>query len=164
LRFERKVGHRLLAVLAALAVVAALAAVAALGCGKKDRPPESETDNAIVAENSASEAAITPEALSQVLQANLPKVLDFGRGVCIPCKKMAPILNELAAVYRDRALIRIIDIGEPGGRELSREFGIQLIPTQIFIDAEGNEVWRHEGFLSQEEIVQKLAEMGVEPD
>ena len=158
MRFKRKVGHRLLAGLAMFALVAAL------GCGKKDRQPESETENAIVAENPASEAAITPEALSEVLGANLPKVLDFGRGVCIPCKKMAPILNELAAEYRDRALIRIIDIGEPGGRELSREFGIQLIPTQIFMDAEGREIWRHEGFLPREEIVQKLVEMGVEPD
>ena len=170
MRFKGKVGRRasggpaMFVLLATLAALAALAVLGAPGCGKRDRQSESGAQPAVVAENAASEAAIMPEALPEVLEASLPKVLDFGRGVCIPCKKMAPILTELAAEYRGRALIRIIDIGEPGGREISREFGIQLIPTQIFIDAEGREVWRHEGFLARETIVEKLREMGVEPD
>ena len=55
---------------------------------------------------------------------------------------------------------RFIDIGEQP--DLAEEYGIQLIPTQIFIDAHGKEIDRHEGFMPREDIVAKLAEMGVE--
>ena len=90
----------------------------------------------------------------------LPRVLDFGRGTCIPCKMMKPILDELAKQYEGRAVIKIIDISEhPDQAEAYR---IQLIPTQVFIDAEGNEVFRHEGFMPKEDIVAKLAGMGVQ--
>ncbi len=150
--------HNAPAVIALALIAPALVALGiSTGCGKKDTPPEAKTEVAATEMH----AALAPEAVPDVLRMKIPKVLDFGRGVCIPCKKMAPILNELAAEYRDRAVIGIIDIGEPGGRALSSEFKIQLIPTQIFFDAEGNEVWRHEGFLSREEIVGKLQEMGV---
>jgi len=150
-----KLGHRTSRPLLALLMLLALAIAA--GCGKKDQTGEENS-------GAGTEAELSPEALPDVLQQKLPKVLDFGRGTCIPCKKMAPILNKLAVEYRGRAVIGIIDIGAPGGRELFREFGIQLVPTQIFIDAEGSEFWRHEGFLSSDIIMQKLLEMGVEPE
>ncbi len=46
----------------------------------------------------------------EVVQSSLPKLLDFGRGICIPCKKMAPILQELSEEYKGRAIIKIIEI------------------------------------------------------
>ncbi|MCK4546451.1 MAG: thioredoxin family protein [Candidatus Eisenbacteria sp.] len=125
------------------------------GCGEGDRK------DGRAGEPGGQVGAATTLPLLQVLESRLPKVLDFGRGQCVPCKKMAPILNELAVEYDGRAVIRIIDIGEAEGREFSKPFKIQLIPTQIFLDGEGNEVWRHAGFLPREDIVTKLAGMGV---
>jgi thioredoxin 1 len=93
--------------------------------------------------------------------ADLPRVIDLGRGKCVPCKRMAPILAELKQEYEGRAIIDAIDLGDPGGRELARMYRVRLIPTQIFLDSDGNEVWRHEGFLPKEDIVAKLREMGV---
>jgi thioredoxin 1 len=72
---------------------------------------------------------------------------------------MAPILAELSRTYAGRASIEIIDIGEHP--EEAQRYEVRLIPTQIFLDAGGREVWRHEGFLPRAEIVAKLAEMGV---
>ena len=91
---------------------------------------------------------------------SLPKVLDFGRGQCIPCKMMAPILKELQAEYKGRAIIEIIDIGDHPAQ--ADKYSIQLIPTQVFIDSTGKEVFRHEGFMPKEDIVAKLKEMGVQ--
>jgi thioredoxin 1 len=151
-------GIRVMRSLATFAVLLAVAVSA--GCGKKDQAQEGQPEGA-TSDNPAAQETETLSAVSDLLRPGLPKVLDFGRGKCIPCKKMAPILRELAEEYQGRAVIRMIDIGEPGGRELVRQFKIQLIPTQVFLDREGKEIWRHEGFLPKKEIVQKLREMGV---
>jgi thioredoxin 1 len=92
----------------------------------------------------------------------LPRLVDLGRGTCIPCKMMAPILEDLKAEYEGRAVVEVIDLRDH--REAAGEYGIRVIPTQIFFDAEGKEVWRHEGFLAKEDIVAKFTEIGVPPD
>lgn len=89
----------------------------------------------------------------------LPMLVDLGKGTCIPCKKMKPILDELKAEYEGRAVVKIIDLRYE--RQAARKYGIRLIPTQIFFDAEGNEVYRHEGFMDKKSIKMKFAEMGV---
>lgn len=73
---------------------------------------------------------------------------------------MAPILEELQKEYRERAAIVFIDVWvDP---DAGREFGIRAIPTQIFFDAEGKEVGRHEGFLDKASIIEELQKLGVE--
>lgn len=89
----------------------------------------------------------------------LPMLVDLGRGTCIPCKKMKPILDELTIKYQGKAIVKVIDLrDEP---QAAREYGIRLIPTQIFFDADGKEVYRHEGFMDKQSIKAKFAEMGV---
>lgn len=91
--------------------------------------------------------------------ARLPRAVDLGADKCIPCKQMAPILAELRKEYEGRAVVEFIDVWKnPGAGEL---YGIRIIPTQIFFDAAGKEVWRHEGFLPKADFVAKFAEMGV---
>jgi thioredoxin 1 len=90
----------------------------------------------------------------------LPALVDLGKGTCIPCRKMKPILEELSVEYEGRAIVKVIDLRyEP---QAAKEYGIRLIPTQIFYDAEGKEVFRHEGFMDKESIKRKFAEMGVD--
>jgi len=86
-------------------------------------------------------------------------MVDLGAGKCIPCKMMAPILEKLQKKYAGRAAIVFIDVWED--RSQSEKFGIRSIPTQIFFDKNGKEIYRHEGFLGEEGIVAKLKEMGV---
>ena len=91
--------------------------------------------------------------------AKLPMLVDLGKGTCVPCKKMKPILEELEKEYKEKAIVKIIDLRyEP--KEAS-EYKIRLIPTQIFFDVEGKEVFRHEGFMDKQSIKAKFAEMGV---
>ncbi len=94
-----------------------------------------------------------------VVQSPLPKLLDFGRGICIPCKKMAPILKELSEEYKDRVIIKVIEIDQESG--LTTANRIRLIPTQIFFDAKNQEIYRHEGFMDKEQIKKVLEKMGV---
>jgi thioredoxin 1 len=89
----------------------------------------------------------------------MPMLVDLGKGTCIPCKKMKPILEELEAEYKGKAIVKVIDLRyEP---KEANKYGIRLIPTQIFFDAEGKEIYRHEGFLDKPAIKAKFAEMGV---
>ncbi len=98
-------------------------------------------------------------ATTQPAEAKLPRVVDLGADKCIPCKKMAPILKELRAEYAGRAIVDFIDVRK--NPAAGRACGIRVIPTQIFYDREGDEVWRHEGFLSKEAIIAKFKELGV---
>jgi thioredoxin 1 len=90
---------------------------------------------------------------------SVPKLLDFGRGKCIPCKAMAPVLKELSEEYKDRVIIKIIEIDQEA--KLTRANQIRLIPTQIFFDAKNQEVLRHEGFMGKDDIKKVFQKMGV---
>ena len=86
-------------------------------------------------------------------------MVDLGAASCIPCKMMAPILDKLAKRYEGRAAVVFIDLRY--NREAVQQFEVRGIPTQIFFDKNGNEVYRHVGFMSEEAIVAQLKLMGV---
>ncbi len=86
-------------------------------------------------------------------------LVDLGAKKCIPCKMMAPIMEKLEKAYENKAHIVFIDVWE--NRDQAPRFGIRAIPTQIFFNENGEEVWRHEGFLDEKNIVERLTEMGV---
>jgi thioredoxin 1 len=86
-------------------------------------------------------------------------MIDLGATECIPCKMMAPILEELKKEYAGRADIIFIDVWK--NRDAARKYGIRAIPTQIFYDAEGREVHRHTGFMDKKSIVEILTRLGV---
>ena len=106
------------------------------------------------------EALAADNPLSKALKLGQPVVADFGKGTCIPCKMMEPILRKLEEEYAGRASILILDVDEY--RSLSRKYRVVMIPTQIFFDSDGKEVYRHQGFMPEEDIVAQLKKMGVE--
>ncbi len=89
----------------------------------------------------------------------LPWFVDLGADKCIPCKMMAPILAELDKEYAGQLNVVFIDVWKNRGE--GARYGIQLIPTQIFFDASGKELFRHEGFYAKKDILAKWAELGV---
>lgn len=90
-------------------------------------------------------------------------MVDLGAKKCIPCKMMAPILAKLEKAYKGKADIVFIDVWE--NRQQAPRFKIRSIPTQIFFNEKGEEVYRHVGFLDEKSIVDQLTKMGVEkPD
>ena len=90
----------------------------------------------------------------------LPRLLDLGAGECVPCKMMAPILEELREEYQGELSVDFIDVSKD--RAAAELHGVQKIPTQIFFDADGEELFRHEGFMAKEAILAKWKELGVE--
>ena len=90
---------------------------------------------------------------------SLPRLIDLGAKKCIPCKQMVPVLGALTAEYAGRLEVVFIDVWK--NRAASKEYGIRLIPTQIFYDASGRELFRHEGYWSKEAILAKFKELGV---
>ncbi|MDD5707693.1 MAG: thioredoxin family protein [Kiritimatiellae bacterium] len=90
----------------------------------------------------------------------LPRLVDLGATKCIPCKMMAPILEELKKTYVGRLDVQFIDVWE--NPDAGKKYGINVIPTQIFYDATGKELFRHEGFFGKEDILAKWKEFGVE--
>lgn len=90
----------------------------------------------------------------------LPKLVDLGADQCVPCKMMAPILADLRTEYADRFEVQFIDVWKDEG--VGDEYGIRIIPTQIFYAADGTELTRHEGFMSREDILKTWRDHGVE--
>ena len=90
----------------------------------------------------------------------LPRLVDLGAGKCIPCKMMAPILEELKTEYAGILRVDFIDVWEDPDK--AKEYGIKIIPTQIFYDASGKELFRHEGFFSKTDILTKWKELGID--
>ena len=87
-------------------------------------------------------------------------LIDLGATACIPCKMMAPIMVKLEKDYHGKAAIVFIDVWKD--KSQAKRFKIRAIPTQIFFDKEGKEVFRHIGFMSEKAIVEQLKKMGVE--
>jgi thioredoxin 1 len=98
-------------------------------------------------------------AAAEVPVKGMVTMVDLGAKKCIPCKMMAPILEKLEKAYAGRAAIVFLDVWEDP--KPAHRFGIRGIPTQIFFDKDGREVFRHLGFLSEEEIVRRFKDMGV---
>ena len=95
-------------------------------------------------------------------QQALPRIVDFGDKFCVPCKLMAPALEELKAEQTGKLEVQFVSVGDKENLSLAEKHKIALIPTQIFFDADGKEVWRHEGYISKHGILLKWKELGVE--
>jgi thioredoxin 1 len=88
-----------------------------------------------------------------------PRLVDVGANKCIPCKAMAPILEQLRADFADRLDVEFVDVWV--NPDAGVPYGIRMIPTQIFYGADGRELSRHEGFMSREDILARWKSHGV---
>ncbi len=102
----------------------------------------------------------TPQIEQTKPSAALPRLVDLGADKCIPCKMMAPILEELKTEYAAVLNVEFIDVWK--NPDAGQKYAIRVIPTQIFYDASGKELFRHEGFFAKEDILAKWKEFGIE--
>lgn len=147
-----------------IVIVIALIAVVGIIFALKQKNKASVSEPVAIA---SSNSETTTESKPQNLEnpngaetaANLPRLVDLGAGKCIPCKIMAPILEELKSQYQGKLEVVIIDVWEKPDE--AKKYKINIIPTQIFYDASGKELFRHEGFFSKEDILGKWKEFGI---
>jgi len=107
------------------------------------KPPESNTE----------------EDFKKALAGGKPFLVDFGANSCVPCRQMRPILKELDKEYSGKTRVLVIDIYK--NQNLAKEYKILVIPTLIFFDSKGKEVFRQVGVMEKEKIVAKLKEIGM---
>lgn len=137
-------------------VLIVLVLAVAVGAVVMVKQNEQVEENQTLSPSSAAEAE---PATSDTDKVPIPKLLDLGADKCIPCKKMAPILDALKEEYKGQFDVVFIDVWK--NPDASKKHGIRLIPTQIFFDADGQELFRHEGFYSREDILGKWKELGI---
>jgi len=102
----------------------------------------------------------TDEDFKKALQSGKPVLVDFGANSCVPCRELRPILKEVGKEHSGKASILVIDVYKY--QNLAQEYKVALIPTLVFFDSKGKEVFRHLGVLDKEKIVAKLKEIGME--
>jgi thioredoxin 1 len=89
----------------------------------------------------------------------LPRLLDLGSDKCVPCKMMIPVLDELRKDYKGKLKVDFIDVWKD--EAAAKKYKVKSIPTQIFFDAKGKEVYRHVGFISKEDILKAFKKHGI---
>ena len=107
------------------------------------KPPESNTE----------------EEFKKALTGGKPVLVDFGANNCVPCRQMRPILKELGQEYAGKAEVLVIDVYKY--QNLAKDYKVALIPTLVFFDAKGKEIFRQMGAMEKDKIAAKLKEIGV---
>jgi len=107
------------------------------------KPPESNTE----------------DEFKKALGGGKPLLVDFGANSCVPCRQMRPVLKELEKEYTGKAGILVIDVYKY--QNLAKDYKVQVIPTLVFFDAKGKEVYRQMGAMEKDKIAEKLKEAGV---
>ncbi len=113
----------------------------------------------------ASESILNLSAESfegEVLESENPVLVDFWAEWCGPCKMIAPVLDELAQEYQGVFAVEFVDVWQKENRDTAVKYKVRMIPTQIFFDAEGEELWRHVGFFSKMDILRKWRQLGYD--
>ena len=106
--------------------------------------------------------ALARKAPKPAPPAALPRLVDLGAHKCIPCKRMAPILEALKVDYAGVVDVQFIDVWQ--NSDAGKPYRIRVIPTQIFFDRTGRERFRHEGFFARTDIEQIFKDsLGVAP-
>jgi len=98
--------------------------------------------------------AVSPEVVS-----GLPTLVELGSTTCVPCQMMEEVLDELRDGYQERLNVQFVNVhADP---DTAQAYGVRVIPTQVFLDAQGNEVFRHEGYFPTEDILKAFSDHGV---
>lgn len=114
-------------------------------------------------------ALITPvrESIGQMKRSADPPpkplvtFIELGSVRCIPCRMMQPVMRAIEKKYGDQIKVVFYDVWTPEQRQYAVLFRIRVIPTQVFLDREGREFFRHEGFFPEAEIDKLLQKHGL---
>jgi len=127
-------------------IIVAAVVLFAVSCGSGG---SSADDASVLSENSSFDA---------VSETGTPELIDLGSTTCVPCRMMEDELAALDSLTGEDLVVRFIDVN--ASPDAASEYGIRLIPTQIFISENGSELLRHEGFISCDDMLARWAELG----
>lgn len=87
--------------------------------------------------------------------------IELGSVRCIPCQQMQSVMKSIENKYANQVKVVFHDVWTPEGKPFGKQYGIEAIPTQVFLDENGKEFSRHVGFLPEEELIKVLQSKGV---
>ncbi len=87
--------------------------------------------------------------------------IELGSVNCIPCKKMQPVMKAIEQKYGEKVKVIFYDVWTEEQQPYAQKYRIRLIPTQVFLDENGKEFFRHEGFFPESEIHKIFKERGL---
>ena len=130
--------------------------VYSLFCSQNSREQANEPNPEQKAKN-AENLIITDEQLD--FSKHKVTFIELGADRCIPCKAMQLIMREIAREYKETIQVVFYDVWKTP--KYAKNYGIKMIPTQVFLDKNGKEIFRHIGFYAKEEIIKMLKEKGI---
>jgi len=130
---------------------------AIFGCGGE----KEDTKNTEVNENATAVAAEKQTAATEMKGELKVTFVELGSVNCIPCRMMQPVMEKVEKTYPGQVKVVFHDVWTDKGRSEGFKFGVRVIPTQVFLDKNGKEYFRHEGFFPFEEVDKILKQMGV---
>ncbi len=106
---------------------------------------------------------ITQEKIQPLVEKSAAKItfVELGSVNCIPCRQMQPVMKSIEEKYGEQVKVVFHDVWKD--KAPAQKYGIQLIPTQVFLDENGKEFYRHEGFFAEEEIIKLFETRNVKP-
>lgn len=99
---------------------------------------------------------------SETAQSIKVTFIELGSVNCVPCRMMNPVMDKLEENFPEDLEVVFYDVWTKEDEKYAREYGIRAIPTQVFLDENGEEFYRHEGFFPYEQVVEVLKRKGVE--
>jgi thioredoxin 1 len=135
-----------------IVVLLAAAVIAIVSLKNKDKRTEPVVSEA--------NQPVAVEVNQPVVAAKLPKFIELGADKCIPCKMMKPILDELTVEYKGKLEVIFYDVWK--NESYAKKYNIEIIPTQIFLDPNDKELFRHQGFFPKADILAKWKELGFD--
>ncbi|WP_143960095.1 thioredoxin domain-containing protein [Litoribacter populi] len=96
------------------------------------------------------------EEFEAMLVADKPILIDFHTVWCAPCRKMAPLIDQVEEDLKGIAIVKRIDLDR--SKEVGKAYNLQGVPVFV-IFKDGKEVWRHNGIISQEELKAQISKI-----
>jgi len=87
--------------------------------------------------------------------------VELGSVRCIPCQQMQPVMKSIELKYGKQVKVVFHDVWTEAGAPFAKQYGVEAIPTQVFLDKDGKEYYRHVGYFPEEELVKVLQQKGV---
>jgi thioredoxin 1 len=109
-------------------------------------------------------STITAKDTSATVSRPIITFIELGSVNCIPCKAMQKVMKAVEEKYGSQIKIIFYDVWKQAQAHYAEEYKIRLIPTQVFLDATGKELFRHEGYYPEKEIDTFLQSQGLKPN
>ncbi|HPG29900.1 MAG TPA: thioredoxin family protein [bacterium] len=87
--------------------------------------------------------------------------IELGSVNCIPCRMMQPVMEQIEKKYSGQVKVVFYDVWTQEGQPFGQKYGISAIPTQVFLDENGAEFFRHSGFFPLDEIEKIFKTKGI---